>query len=159
MIPVRYLDVLRRIYGKLRDRRIDWAVTGSLSLALQGVPVEIHDIDIMTDKTGAYDIENLFPEFVSENVRYSSTERIRSHFGALIIDEIRVEIMGDIQIRLKDGTWEDPADLKLLKKVVQIEEMQLPVIRLDREYQAYLKLGRPEKAEVVRKWLSSHGEM
>jgi hypothetical protein len=156
---VKYLDVLHTIYARLSGRRINWAVTGSLSLALQGVPVEIHDIDIMTDKTGAYDVENLFSEFVSKKVKYSCAERIRSHFGALIIDGIRVEIMGDVQIRLDDGTWEDPVDLRLLKKNVQIEEMQLPVIRLDREQQAYAKLGRAEKTEVVKKWLSSHGEM
>ena len=42
---------------------INWAVTGSLRLALQGVPIEVHDIVIQTDKDGAYAIERCFIEY------------------------------------------------------------------------------------------------
>lgn len=75
----------------------DWVVTGSLGMALQGVPVEIHDIDIQTDKDGAYEIEDCFFQDVIKPVRYTMSERIQSHFGMLEIDGIRVEIMGDMQ--------------------------------------------------------------
>jgi len=77
-------------------------------MALQGVPVEVHDIDIQTDKDGVYEIERCLAEFVIEPVRYSETERIRSHLGMLEIDGIKVEIMGDIQKRLGNQGWEEP---------------------------------------------------
>jgi hypothetical protein len=132
---------------------VNWVVTGSLGFALQGVPVDVHDIDIQTDKEGAYEIERRFSEFVIKKVAFRSTDKIRSHFGILMIDGIRVEIMGDIQKRLEDGSWEEPVDLNRYKRFVEIRGMKIPVLSLEYEYQAYLKLGRTEKAEILKKWL------
>jgi len=153
MIEPKYLEVLSKIYARLNNTNVNWAVTGSLDFALWGVPVEVHDIDIQTDMVGAYEMERLFSEFVVRKVTFSSADRIRSHFGALMVDGIKVEIMGDIQKRLEDGTWEEPVDLNRYKRVVKVKEMQVPVLSLEYEYQAYLRLGRIEKAEMLRKWL------
>ncbi len=150
MIDPTYLNVLNKIYTRLRNTNIHWAVTGSLSFALQGVPVVPNDIDIQTDEAGAYEIERHFADCVVRKVAFSSTEKIRSHFGALIIDDINVEIMGGIQKRLKDGTWENPVELERHKRVVEVEDMQVPVLSLEYEYQAYLKLGRLERARMLR---------
>jgi hypothetical protein len=68
--------------------------------------LEPHDIDLQTDVQGAYEIERRFSSQVSRNVGFSSTERIRSHFGSLLVEGLVVEIMGDIQKRREDGTWE-----------------------------------------------------
>lgn len=156
MIAPHYLNVFCKIYTRLEDSNVNWVVTGSLGFALQGVPVEVHDIDIQTDRMGAHEIEQRFSEFVTKSVTFSTTERIRSHFGELMIDRIKVEIMGDIQKRLEDGSWENPVDLERHKRVVEVEGMQVPVLSLEYEYQAYLRLGRIDKAEMLKKWL--HGE-
>jgi len=140
---------------KIYNTNVNWVVTGSLGFALQGVPVKPNDIDIQTDEVGAYEIERCFSEFSTEKVAFCSTERIRSHFGVLMIDGIKVEIMGDIQKRLEDGTWEDSVALERHKRVVEIEGMQVPVLSLEYEYRAYLKLGRLKKAEMLFKWLCS----
>ena len=153
MIDPIYLNVLRKIYTQLCDTNINWVITGSLGFALQGVPVEPHDIDVQTNKVGAYEIENIFSEFVDRKIAFSSTHVIRSHFGVLMIDGIKVEIMGDIQKRLDNGIWEPPVDLKQHKHIVEIEGMQVPVLSLAYEYQAYMKLGRIEKAKMLKKYL------
>jgi len=155
MIDTRYLNVLRKLHARLSDGKVNWALTGSLSLALQGVPVQVNDIDVETDKAGAYEVERLFSEFVHRKVAYSSAGRIRSHFGVLMIDGVKVEIMGDVQKRSTDGTWEKPADLERYKRFVEVEGMQLPVLSLDYEYEGYLKLGRTEKSELIKKWLKT----
>ena len=148
---ITYLKVLRKINTRLNNTSVNWALTGSFSFALQGVPVKPNDIDIQTDKRGAYEIERHFSEFVTKRVTFSSTERIRSHFGELMIDRIKVEIMGDIQKRLEDGSWENPVDLERHKRVVEVEGMQIPVLSLEYEYQAYLKLGRVDKGRDVER--------
>jgi len=153
MIELQYINTLRKIYTRLDDSNVNWAITGSLGMALQGMTVDVHDIDIQTDKDGAYEIERRFSEYVVQPVRYLISERIRSHLGALEIDGIRVEIMGDIQKRLDDQTWEEPVKVELHKCWVGIDGMQIPVLSLEYEYQAYLKLGRNEKAEMLRNWL------
>ena len=158
MLNPDYLKVLRKINERLSNTSVNWAVTGSLGFALQGVPVEPNDIDIQTDKRGAYEIERYFSEFMTKRVTLSSTEKIRSYFGEFMINRIKVEIMGDIQKSLEDGSWENPVDLEHHKRVVQVEGMQVPVLSLEYEYQAYLKLGRVDKAEMLRNWLQGeHG--
>ena len=153
MLDIAYLKALRKIYVRLNNTSINWAVTGSFGFALQGLPVEPNDIDIQTDREGACEIEHHFSEFMTKRVTFSSTENIRSYFGELMIDGIKVEIMGDIQKQLADGSWENPVNLKHHKKVLEIEGMQIPVLSLEYEYQAYMNLGRIEKAEMLRNWL------
>ena len=155
MIDPRHLAVLRTIASRLDNSDVNWVVTGSLGFALQGVPVDVHDIDIQTDAAGAYAIERCFAAFSVRKVTFSAAERIRSHFGALVIDGIRVEIMGDIQKRLADGTWEDPVDLSRHKRFVNVEGMRVPVLSLEYECQAYEKLGRMDKVALLRRWLNA----
>ena len=89
MLNPDYLTVLHKINIRLNKTNVNWAITGSLGFALKGVPVEPNDIDIQTDKRGAYEIERYFSEFVTKRVKFSSTERIRSHFGELMIEGIK----------------------------------------------------------------------
>jgi len=60
MLDIAYLKVLRKVNERLNNTSVNWAITGSLDFALQGVPVEPNDIDIQTDKRGAYEIEHHF---------------------------------------------------------------------------------------------------
>ena len=153
MTTSQHLEVLQKILTKLESRPINWAVTGSLGMALQGVPVEVHDIDIQTDKDGAYEIERCLAEFVAEPVRYRESQRIRSHFGVLEIDGIKVEIMGAIQKRIDLQIWEEPVQIESYRRWVTIGDTLVPVLSLEYEYQAYLRLGRDDKIEILRAWL------
>lgn len=44
-------------------------------MALEGMDIEVHDIDIRTDQNGADGIESKFSEYVTEPVRYSQSEQ------------------------------------------------------------------------------------
>ncbi|HLG65897.1 MAG TPA: hypothetical protein VKY19_28530 [Ktedonosporobacter sp.] len=151
MIPLTHLIVFRQLYARLAETDINWVVTGSFSFALQGAPITPDDIDLQTDKAGAYAIERSFAQYVTRNVTFVTSEQIRSHLGALMIDAITVEIMGDIQKRLADGTWEEPLDLMQHRQFIAFEHMSIPVLSLEYEYQAYMKLGRIEKARMLQR--------
>jgi len=154
MIKTQYLSTLRLIHDRLANTPVNWVITGSLGMALQGMDIKIHDIDIQTDQDGACKLERLFSEFVIRPVQYIQSEHIHSHLGLLKIEGIKVEIMGDIQKRLQDHTWEEPVRLEDHKHWVEIDSMRIPVLSLEYEYQAYLKLGRTKKAEMLRQWLA-----
>ena len=153
MIDPRFAKVLRQLHNKLDIDEINWAVTGSLDFALQGMDVDVHDIDIQTDKSGAYEIENRFSQYVVRNVEFSSSEKIRSHFGELSIEGIKVEIMGDIQKHLPDGNWEGPPDIGSNRRFVNFGGLSIPVMSLEYECEAYHHLGRTERADQVRRYL------
>ncbi|MFP4201340.1 MAG: nucleotidyltransferase domain-containing protein [Candidatus Acetothermia bacterium] len=152
MIPDEHLNVLRKLYSRIEDNGIDWVVTGSASFALQGVPVTPNDVDIQTDESGAYEIEELFSDRVIKEVEFSSTERIKSHFGALMIHGILVELMGAVQ-KYYDGEWEPPIDIDRHKKFVSLEGMEIPVLDLAYESLAYRRFGRVETADRLEKFL------
>jgi hypothetical protein len=122
-------------------------------VATQGITDQIHDIDSQTNKVGAYEIERVLMKYVVRPVRYRESERIRSYLGMLDIDGIQVEIMGDIQKRLENQDWEEPVKVESYKQWLDIDGMHVPVLSLDYEYLAYLRLGRTEKAEMLRTWL------
>ncbi|MFP4507368.1 MAG: nucleotidyltransferase domain-containing protein [Candidatus Acetothermia bacterium] len=152
MIPDEHLNVLRKLYSRIEDNGIDWVVTGSTSFALQGVPVTPNDVDIQTDESGAYEIEELFSDRVIKEVEFSSTERIKSHFGALMIHGILVELMGAVQ-KYYDGEWEPPIDIDRHKKFISLEGMEIPVLDLAYESLAYRRFGRVETADRLEKFL------
>ena len=151
MLDPSFSAVQRRLSYELAGSEVNWVVTGSLNFALQGLPLTPHDIDLQTDEAGAYAIERRFASYVQRKVMFSSTGRIRSHFGALRIDDIMIELMGDVQKRLENGTWEDPVDLNRHKLIVVFEGLNIPVLSLEYEAQAYEKMGRVERARMLRK--------
>jgi hypothetical protein len=151
-----HLQALGKIVSRLEDTSIDWAVTGSLGMALQGVPLDVHDIDIQTDEAGAYAMERRFAEHVVRPVRYLESDRMRSHYGSLEIDGIDVEIMGDLQKRLDDQTWEAPVDVTHHRRWIEVGDLRVPVLSLEYEYRAYLKMGRTDRAEKLRAWLQEN---
>ena len=158
MIDMSYSKAMRRIYRSLHDKPVNWVVTGSFSFALQGVPVTPDDIDLQADLAGALAIEQHLLKYVVRKVKFSTNEKIRSHFGELLINGVKVEIMGDIQKRREDGSWEKPVDLEPYKQFVEFRGMTIPVLALEYEYEAYMKLGRFEKAEVLKEAIKSKGD-
>lgn len=153
MVPERFVKVIKMIHGKLTGSDIVWALTGSTSFAIQGIDVVPKDIDIQTDKEGAYRIEELFSEYVVERVKFKESELIRSHFGKLVIDGIDVEIMGDIQKKV-DGNWEPPVNLPQYILFVDFQGLKLPVLSLEYEAEAYRKLQRYDKARMLNEFIS-----
>nr|WP_216624894.1 hypothetical protein [Paenibacillus foliorum] len=87
-------------------------------------------------------------ENVIKPVSYSSNGFIRSHFGKLFVDGMDVEIIGDIE-KLVDGQWERTPHLNNIKRFIHVNDMRLPVLSLDYEADAYRKIGRIEKAEII----------
>ncbi len=157
MIPEKHQHVLKQLVNILEAKKIIWALTGSTAFALQGLPFTPDDIDIQTTATGAYAIEQLFKRAIVKPVRYSETPRIRSHFGALEIAGVKVEIMGDIQTRANDkGTWSDIPNIASLRVYITQQALQIPVLPLVYEYEAYLRLGRYDKAQIIKQALNKH---
>jgi len=126
-----------------------WALTGSASFALQGVPVEPDDIDVQTTEAGAYAVESAFADRVVEPVSFSVADRIKSHFGALEFGGVRVEIMGAVQKRRPDGTWEPPVDVSEHRRFVDLDGRSVPVLSLAYEADAYERLGREQRAALL----------
>ena len=148
------MRALKIICGTLQNTEVVWAITGSLGLALRGMEFEVNDIDLQTDAAGAYGIQNAFSGSIVRQVRLSMSEEIASHWGELEIEGVKVEIMGGLQKKSPDRTWEPPVEVEQHLEFVPFEGMMLPVLSLKHEEQAYRKLGRTDKADRIKDWLT-----
>ena len=145
------LEIIQKIKNRI-DEDTKWAVIGSTGLFLQGVDVEPHDIDIITDRKGAFKIGEEFREHVKKPVEYSENGRFRSYYGKLEIKGIEVEVMGELEKKVR-GRWDG---IEKLEKMIVEKDIQgnlIPVIRLEKELEEYNKMGRTEKADKIRKKL------
>lgn len=158
MVETKYLNVLKMICTRLANSGINWALTGSFGMALQGVQVKVHDIDLQTDEHGAYEIEKYFTEFTTRPVCFLKSKRIRSYYGVFEINGISVEVMGAVQKRLDDRTWEEPVNIEQYMHWIIVDKIQVPVLSLSYEYQAYRILGREDKANILLQWLQFDDE-
>lgn len=155
ILDPRVRAALHALHGKLHGTPIAWVITGSLGLAVRGINVFVHDIDVQTDRFGAYEIERLFRDRVVRAVQFRESPRIRSHFGAIRLEEVEVEIMGDVQHRREDGEWELPPDLARLRDFARFGDIRVPTLPLEHELAAYRKLARRDKIEILERHLGS----
>jgi hypothetical protein len=153
MLDSQHLTALKIISDKLCGKSIVWALTGSTSFKLQGMLLNPADIDIQTSEVGAYAINDYFKEYEITSVSFSSTEKIRSHFGRFEISGVSVEVMGDIQKKY-NGEWDDIIDISPLVEHVFCDGMTIPVLNLSYESSAYRKMGRHDRADAIDKFLS-----
>ncbi len=156
MIDPKILQTFQIVYSKFTDparKPISWAVTGSLGMVLHGMQMDIHDIDLQTDKEGAFEIEGRLVNSIVKIVHFRASERIRSYFGVFEVDGIKIEVMGDMQHLAADQTWGKPVAIESCRDWVDHADLHIPVISLEHEVEAYQLYGRLEKAEMIQKFL------
>jgi hypothetical protein len=144
------IETLRIIKEKLKDTEIRWVLVGSLSLALQGITLEPNDIDILTDKEGAFEINKLFKEYEVKPVRFKRSEHLESYLGEFRINGVKVEVMGDLKEKDRNS-WKSLSDRLVSPKIVEIEGMQIPVSKLEEQLKSYEKIRTPKARIRVKK--------
>lgn len=141
------------VYHAIFDSDITWALTGSLAFYLRGIEIPVGDIDIQTDKDGAYAIERRLMEYIVEPLQFKEAPKIRSHFGTLAVAGVNVEIMGAIEKFTPDGVWLPTPPLRSIIEYLTYGDLTVPVLNLEYEYQAYTLMGRTDTARLLRNWL------
>ena len=153
LIPPDYLTALRTIYNRLEETDIVWALTGSLGLAIKGIPLTPHDIDIQTDRAGVYEFARIFANDLVQEPFFWETQHTQSWVAKFEIDGIQVEVMGDMRHRDEDGGWDEPPNLEAVRLYIQVAEMRVPTLSLDFEEEAYRSMGRYDKASLIGQYL------
>jgi len=154
MIRSEMRKALEELVARLSSADVTWAITGSLAHRLHGIPIDIHDIDVLTDKRGAYEIASLFEREIVRRVKFRQAENVRSHFGELNLHGMAVEIIGDMETRRPDGSWEGPVEVAAHILSVDYDGMAVPLMSLEYECGAYERLGRPGRAALLRKHIA-----
>jgi hypothetical protein len=161
LIPLEYLDALLLLNGKLKDKGIEWALSGNLGEALRTVHVDPDCIEIVTSKEGAKEIFQAVREYnprklglrtetLSRPAVIGEKEyrvRIRSTFFEFNINSIKVKVYGDLQFQIADWEWGDKIEFEPDYIVVVGEEMV--IVPLSLKYDLYRGLGWMDRAEKI----------
>ena len=150
-------ETLSLITALLKDTTHPWAFTGSVGISLQGVDLEIGDIDIQTDQAGAYQIQDRLSQYLITPVRWLASPNIQSHFGTFRINEIDVEVMGDMKKKLENGSYIAAPDLNQVIQYIQHKDVKYPVLALAYELEAYRILGRDATVQKIETFLKQKG--
>ena len=143
--------VLERVCSRLPLDDLDWALTGSLGARLQGVDVEVHDVDIQTSERDVGAAASLLDEFVTSPLHEWISDRMRSQFARFSIDGVEVELMAGMQKRTSiDVGWSEPVSPCEHRVIVLLDDLEIPVLSLEYEARAYEEIGRHERAAQLR---------
>jgi len=150
LLPERITIALQLLTATLADS-VDWAVSGSLALALYGLPVIPKDIDLQTDRAGAEQIARLLaPYQVYAPGLHLGVRLMRSYLGQYRIQDVVVEVMGDLEYQSVNGSWHNAPDFKLQRRVREYLGLEVPVVSLEYLYEFYLQLQRPARVALIQ---------
>lgn len=145
----KYLDALIIIFDLLKYQNITWSLTGSVSHCIQGVNISPRDLDIITTKSGGKIINLILEKYIKQKISYIESDKIRSYFGTMMINSVRVEVFAEIENRMVDNIWESHIDWDKNITIVSIRNRQIPVLSLEYEYLIYSKLNKFRRADLI----------
>jgi len=158
LLPERIVQVLRVICPILNDARVEWAVSGSLALALHGLPVVPKDIDLQTDRLGAEQIARLLAEYLSYPPGMQLGVRlVRSYLAQLRIQGLEVQAMGQLEFQSPDGRWNPAPDFRQKRTTVDYLGLSIPVVSLEFLLALYTQLQRPGRVALIEARLKALG--
>ncbi|KKM49824.1 hypothetical protein LCGC14_1556600 [marine sediment metagenome] len=118
-------------------------------MVLQGVKIKPNDIDILTDKEGALKCNKIFEKYIKKTVEWNQTEILDSFFGKFQINDVEIEIMGDLKVKERNK-W---IELKLrLEKphFIRVEDILIPVSPLEEQLKSYKKSTNNKDRKKIR---------
>lgn len=129
-----------------------YAFRGTASLVLQGIRMNVADIDILADKKTALACNQLLKDYLTEAVSLKESSRFKSWFGKFSVNQIPVEVMGEWRIKNQKGDWSQPFDASE-RKLVTLNDQEVWVTPIAEELQVFALMGRWNAYHKIKKQL------
>jgi hypothetical protein len=133
-----------------------WAVTGSAALALHGLPVGPHDVDLVADSPAATElIAGLGSSVTKDEVAWDRGDVRAARRAVAIVEGVEVEILVDVEV-IADGTCVlGPPDLDELGGVL-VDGRLIPVLPPAAMLRVLVAMGDNQRADMVRRHVQGH---
>jgi hypothetical protein len=161
ILPTPLLRTTVKISRVLKDAREKWAFGGDAGEIVKGVNVKADHLEIVTTKTGTEEICGLLKEHVTlppadlekKLARDAYVESVtfpvyvKSRYAELTVDDVRVEVYGDLQYRVGEWEWGDPIVHEADHVIVV--GTNVPTVSLLFKSQIHMGLGWYDRVELI----------
>jgi hypothetical protein len=155
------LEATIKLGEVLKDCPAKWAIAGDVGELLFGVNVDPDHIAVLTSAGGFEELRSRLKTFEVEPP--STVERklarnaevdlkqlpvkIKSYAGRFNIDGQRLDVHGDLRIRVGEWDWGDPLDYE--PEYVYVVGVKIPVVPLKLKTELYLGLGWMDRVRKI----------
>lgn len=138
------------IANKLKDKQ--YAIRGTVSLVMQGIEMNIADVDVLCDKTTALYCNKAFKKYLVSEVEYSESDKFKSYFGYFDFEGVQVEVMGDWQIKNPKGNWSEPfsAAKNEIEETI-LDSKKVKTTKIETELAMFAQMGRWNAYHKIKK--------
>lgn len=147
------LDSTIRVGELLRDCPAKWAFGGDLGEILFGVNVQPDHLTILTTLSGCDDIGKRLAAFQVQPPKMSERQvkrnaeinlkpfpiSIKSYSSSFDIQGQRLDVLGNLQIKVGEWDWGDPIDYE--PEYVYVVNVKVPALPLELKQELYRGLG------------------
>jgi len=147
------LEATIEVGNLLKGCQAKWALAGDIGEILNGVNVQPHHLTILTNVVGCEEISKKLEGFQVEASRQVETQIkrnaeiepkplpiiIKSYRSKFNIKGQRLDVHGDLRIKVGDWDWGDPFDCE--PEYVYVVGVKVPVVSLELKTQLYRGLG------------------
>jgi DNA polymerase-1 len=149
--------IVIKVAKKLKNKQ--YAIRGTASMVLQGLDMGVDDIDMIADKKTSLLMNKLFKDNLVEEVEYKESEKFKSYYGKIVIDEILIEVMGEFQVKDTKGNWgEIVSASKDEFLTIELSGQEVNVTNLDLELELSAKMGRWNEYHKIKKQLEERDQ-
>jgi hypothetical protein len=138
-----------------------WAIAGDVAEVISGVNVQPDHIAILTTTEGCDEITKKLAKFQTEPFRTVERElerdakvdlkllkvRIKSYVARFDIEGSRLDVHGDLRIKVGDWDWGDPLDFE--PDYVYVVGVKVPIVPLKMKSEIYTGLGWTDRASKI----------
>jgi hypothetical protein len=156
-----FLDATIVIGTALSDCASKWAVGGDVAEVISGVNVTPDHISVLTTKNGCDEIVRKLAKYQLEPTRQVERQlerdakidlkpyniRIRSYTSRFDIGGTRLDVHGELQIKVGDWDWGDPLDFE--PDHVYVVGVKVPIVPLKMKSELYTGLGWIDRATKI----------
>lgn len=151
MVEVKFIDAIEIISTRLKKEQIKWALVGSTNMALQGMDINPHDLDIVMRFKDLDKIWLLFSEYDPSPVKKLEKPVANEVWDVKVnICSVEVQIFGE-----KDSGVYVSKLLGHKVKNLKIKTFEIPCFTLEAESQAYAETNRQKKADKIKEFIKN----
>ncbi len=155
------LDATITVGKALIDCMSKWAIGGDVAEVISGVNVKPDHIVVLTTREGVDEITRRIAKYQLEPPRTDERElerdakvdlklhkvRIKSYTSRFSVEGSKLDVHGDLRIKVGDWDWGDPLDFE--PDYVYVVGVKVPIVPLKMKSELYTGLGWMDRATKI----------